>query len=104
MIRYTTPTHVFELVDVDLSHVSKILVIYAQLDDGEHKIILEKTDRDVVKNENKIEVFLSQEETALFDSGKCACIQIRIKMNDGSVLSSGIMRVRIEASLNEEVL
>lgn len=61
MIRLTTPQHQFTFPD-DPSAYKRILITYSQ---GE-RIILEKTEEDMVFEDMTGRLSLSQEETALF--------------------------------------
>lgn len=108
MYRASTPRHVFYF-DFDAKKTLKnILITYAQ--DGE--IILEKKKDDLeFDTEDTADGVLyrafyqlTQEETKLFDKRPFATVQVRMLDNVGHVITSPMVRMRVEKVLNDEVL
>lgn len=99
MRRGTTPTITCTLsTDIDLAECELIRVIIRQ--GGHVKLIKEAGD---VTIQDKTIIFkLSQKETLSFYSG-AADIQVRIKASD-AVYATGIKSIRVDTSLDEEVL
>lgn len=99
MRRGTTPTITCTLsTDIDLTESDLIRVIIRQ---GGHVKLIKEAD-DVTIQDKTITVRLSQKETLSFYSGS-ANIQVRIKASD-AVYATGIKSIRVDASLDEEVL
>ena len=99
MIQGTTPTYTFNL-PIETGKISRVRVIFAQ-DDTE---ILRKEIGDCELVDKTIKTELTQEETQLFESGKRVQIQLRVKLNDGTVMASRIYTVHCLDALDEEVL
>jgi hypothetical protein len=100
MIRATTPTHSFELPFDYEQFVSKILITYKQGD----KIVLEKTENDIVFDGNVVSYELTQEETLLFDRDIIVDIQVRVLTKGEQSLASQVWHKPIEDVLNDKVL
>lgn len=99
MRRGTTPTITCTLsTDIDLAECELIRVIIRQ---GGH-VRLVKEAGDVTILDKTISVKLSQKETLSFYQGS-ADIQVRIKASD-AVYATGIKSIRVDTSLDEEVL
>lgn len=99
MRRGITPTITCTLsTDIDLTESDLIRVIIRQ---GGHVKLIKEAD-DVTIQDKTITVRLSQKETLSFYSGS-ANIQVRIKASD-AVYATGIKSIRVDASLDEEVL
>lgn len=99
MRRGTTPTITCTLsTDIDLAECKLIRVIIRQ---GGH-VRLVKEAGDVTIQDKTISVRLSQKETLSFYSGS-ADIQVRIKASD-AVYATGIKSIRVDTSLDEEIL
>lgn len=99
MRRGTTPTITCTLsTDIDLTESDLIRMIIRQ--GGNVKLIKEADD--VTIQDKTITVRLSQEETFAFYPGT-ADIQVRIKASD-AVYATGIKSIRVDTSLDEEVL
>ena len=99
MRRGTTPTITCTLsTDIDLAECDLIRVIIRQ--GGHVKLI--KEDGDVTIKDKTISVKLSQKETFSFSQGSVD-IQVRIKASD-AVYATGIKSIRVDKSLDEEVL
>lgn len=100
MYRFTTPTHRFQLDGINAADVQKIRITYVQ----GCKTVLEKTEADCTKDGNTVSVKLTQEDTALFRHCDEAQVQMRVRLNDGSVLSTKKFNVSIQDVLSTEVL
>lgn len=104
MYRGTTPTYTFTMPqEVDLTEVSKMCITFAKLDET---IIMTKTGEDVQITDNKVEVYLTQEETLEFPSG-----QIKVQLNwlyqQGAITKracSNIFTITAHKNLIDEVL
>lgn len=100
MRRGTTPTITCTLsTDIDLAECELIRVIIRQ---GGGHVKLIKEAGDVTILDKTISVKLSQKETLSFYQGS-ADIQVRIKASD-AVYATGIKSIRVDTSLDEEVL
>lgn len=97
--RGTTPTHTFTL-PFERELVSDLRITYFQ----NKKEVFVKDMDEIEFSERDINLTLTQEETFLFESGKEVLIQIKIKTSDGTVLNSDIIKMRVDASLNNEVI
>lgn len=101
MIRGTTPTHVFtSCMDLTDAAISEIYITYSQRDE----VIFEKTIDDVVIEENKIKVKLTQEETLLLDDSDSLEIQAALKFEDGTVVRSKMVRTDVGRILKDEAI
>lgn len=101
MIRGTTPTHVFtSCIDLSDTVISEIYITYSQRDE----VIFEKTIDDVVIEENKIKVKLTQEETLLLDDSDSLEIQAALKFEDGTVVRSKMVRTDVGRILKDEAI
>lgn len=99
MRRGTTPVITCTLsTDIDLTECDLIRVIIRQ--GGHVKLIKEASD--VAIQDKTVSVKLSQKETLSFYQGS-ADIQVRIKASD-AVYATGIKSIRVDTSLDEEVL
>lgn len=100
MRRGTTPTITCTLsTDIDLAECELIRVIIRQ---GGHVKLIKEADDVTIQDKTTISVKLSQKETLSFYSG-AADIQVRIKASD-AVYATGIKSIRVDTSLDEEVL
>lgn len=97
--RGTTPTHIYTL-PFEKELISDLRIKYFQ----NEREVLTKTREDVNLDGNNISFILSQEETFLFQEGKNALVQLKIKTIDGLVLNSDIIELRIDKSLDDEVI
>ena len=100
MVRATTPTHRFVLPFDYEANVVKCLVTYTQCD----KIVLEKTEADVLHEGNTVIVHLTQEETRLFGVSAQVEVQLRVYTNTDDAMASQIFRLNVKNVLNDEVL
>ena len=97
--RGTTPTHIFTL-PFEKEKLADLRITYLQ---GKDKIFT-KLKKDVEINGSDISLTLTQEETLLFKEGTNALIQLKIKTTDDQVLNSDIIEMRIDKSLDNEVI
>jgi hypothetical protein len=100
MIRATTPTHTFVLPFDYATNVVKLLITYKQGD----AIVVEKEEKDVSINSNKITTILTQEETKLFNVNETVRIQVKILTKEGGVMASNVFTVAVSEILNDEVM
>ena len=98
MIRYTTPTLVFN-VPLDTSILEEV---YVTLKQG--KTILEKKYNQCLYNGKQITVCLSQAETAEFKPNREIYIQLRCKDENGNAYASQIFRTEMESVIKEGVI
>ena len=100
MYRATTPTHIFTFPEeVNPQIATAIKITYKQC----HEIVVEKNLGDFMISGQKIFVTLTQEELNKF-SPDLAGVQIRVKMPNGSVLASQIIKIKVKQVLNAEVI
>ena len=97
--RGTTPTHSFTL-PFEAELVSDLRITYSQ----NKKTIFTKGLSDVELDKNEISFILTQQETYMFEVGKEVLVQIKIKTKEGLVLNSDIMTMRVDESLDNEVI
>lgn len=97
--RGTTPTHVFSL-PFEKDILADLRINYLQ----NNEKIITKTLKDVNIDGNDISVNLTQEETFLFKEGPNVFIQLKIKTTDELVFNSDIIEMRINKSLDNEVI
>ncbi len=99
MIQYTTPTFILTLPEtVDLSLVQNL---YFSLTQGKTEIV--KTGSALVVEGQTVSVYLSQDETKLFNSGK-ASLQLNWTYANGSRACSTIVAVDVGRNLLDEVV
>ena len=97
--RGTTPTHVFTL-PFEREMLSNLRISYSQ----GNKQILVKNLNDLKISNNDIYVALTQEETFLFKEGENALVQLKIKTVEGQVFNSDVIEMRVDKSLDNEVI
>ena len=97
--RGTTPTHTFT-IPFEQEYVSDLKITYFQ----NKKQVFVKDINQVKISGRDINITLTQEETYLFEAGKEVLIQVKIKTKDNTVLNSDIIKMRVDASLNNEVI
>lgn len=95
MKRGTTPTNIFN-TDVDLRG-SNVYITYEQLGNT----VLEKSGDDVMVEEDKVTVTLTQEETLSFNDRYPVYMQIRAIFPDGGAVASNIMKTEVGIILKE---
>jgi hypothetical protein len=95
----TTPTHTFTL-PFEKEMLAEVRITYTQ---NKKRIITKEID-DLEINGNDISLTLTQEETFLFEEGKNVSIQLKIKTTEGLVFNSNVMKMRVDPSLDKEVI
>ena len=95
----TTPTYVFKLPEA-FTNVSKAKITFRQ----GNVLVLEKYLSDCTFVNGVIQCPLTQEDTFKFRSDVRAEVQLRIKLADGTTLSSPHYRVHVEGCSDQEVL
>ncbi len=98
MRRGTTPVITFN-TDLDLSEVEELFVTFSQ--NGE--TIVEKNKEEVVIDDSKIIVSLSQKDTLKFslDSNDIVSVQIRTKFKNETAVASNILKIRVKEILKD---
>ena len=99
MIRGTTPTHTFQ-IPFSTSLLKEIRISYAQ----GNSVIVEKSTEDCRLDGTEITVKLTQEETMRFSETKLAELQLRVKLNDGNVLATPVLRLDVGELLKDEII
>ena len=100
MFKGTTPTHTFEVEDIDTSSIKEVKIIYSQKD----REILEKKTKECTIQDGKISTKLSQEDTFKFESNTLVSIQIRVLTKGGDALISDLIMTGVGKCLDDEVL
>lgn len=95
----TTPTHTFTL-PFEKEMLAEVRITYTQ----NKKKIITKEMEDLEIDGNDISLTLTQEETFLFEEGKNVSIQLKIKITEGLVFNSDIIEMRVDPSLDDEVI
>lgn len=95
----TTPTHTFTL-PFEKEMLAEVRITYTQ---SKKKIITKEID-DLEIDGNDISLTLAQEETFLFEEGRNVSIQLKIKTTEGLVFNSDIIEMRVDPSLDNEVI
>lgn len=95
----TTPTHTFTL-PFEKEMLADLRITYIQ----NKKKIFTKEMEDVEISGSDISLTLTQEETLLFEAGKNVSIQLKIKTTEGLVFNSDIIEMRVDCSLDNEVI
>ena len=98
MKRGTTVTHVFNTTE-DMTR-SKIYVTYSQ----KGRVVLEKTNNNIVIEAGKITVPLSQEDTLNMLADVPTEIQIRLVREDGTAIASNIVHAKVSKILKGGVI
>ena len=106
MIRATTPTFILTLPsDIDQTEATNIYVTFAQpsQDRQEMDFSLTKTGEDLEVDKNVVNVYLTQEDTLHFISGRKVLIQMNWIFGDGTRAASEIASVIVRPNLIPEV-
>ena len=101
MYRGTTPTLTFK-ANFDLDTIINLTIVFKQ--GGEIKLKKYLEDCEVDTENKNISVTLSEDETIEFIPNKDLHIQIRIRFEDGTVISSKVMTSYIDDILEEDIL
>ena len=104
MYKGVTPTYTFKAPDgLDMSSATKVWVTFSTPDERE---ILTKTGNELEVTTDKVKVFLSQQETLHFITGKIL-VQLNWLYNEGSLTKRGASNkfsIIAETNLKNEVL
>ena len=95
--RGSTPTNIFNL-NFDLTDAT-VYVTYSQ----KGKVIVEKTNQDLIITEDSVVVSLSQEDTLKFAVGDVE-VQLRYVKSDGTADASNIMTVSATKILKDGLI
>ena len=98
--RGTTPTHTFSL-PFERENISDLRITYEQ--NGQDILIKHLNDVEFNDN-NEISITLTQQETFSFQEKKLVQVQLKIKTTKNQVLNSDIIEIKVDASLDEEVI
>lgn len=98
MYRGTTPTLVFKL-PFNNDGIEKVYITFNQLDNT----IIEKTEEDIVWDEQQILLTLSQADTLNLTPG-IVKIQLRIRYTDGTALASNTIITTTHEILKDGVI
>ncbi len=103
MIEGTTPTFILTITEdsVDLTQASKIVVSFKQ---AAGNIDLRKSGDDIAVEAHQVSVYLTQEETLRFVSGKPIRIQINWVYQDRSRSATVIKTIAVSENLVQEVI
>lgn len=82
------------------SETDVLFVTYQQ----NKKTVIEKEKADVVFQDGKINIYLSQEDTLALNNGSQVKIQIRAKLTDNSVVKSQVITAATDELLKDEVI
>lgn len=99
MVQATTPTFILTLPNtVDLTLIEHM---YFSLEQGATELL--KTDDDLFVDGQAVSVYLTQAESAAFNTGK-ALLQLNWTYSDGSRACSNIVNVDVGLNLIKEVI
>ena len=101
MYRGTTPTLTFK-TNFDLNTIINLTIVFKQ--GGEIKLKKYLEDCEVDTENRNISVILSETETIEFIPNKDLHIQMRIRFEDGTVISSKVTTIYIDDILEENIL
>lgn len=97
--RGTTPEQIFTL-PFEKELVTDLRITYVQ----SNKKIITKNMADVEIDGNDVKFTLSQEETFKFSEGENISVQLKIKTTDNLVFNSDIINIRVDPTLDDEVI
>ena len=103
MRRGTTPTLILEMpAEIPVKDLDEAVLSVEQ----RNKEVIEKRLSEMTIDEatNTMEIMLMQEETLLLQDSRIADVQLKVKLADGSVIASDVIRVPVSEILNEEVI
>ena len=98
MYQGTTPEFSFTL-PFNVDEIESLLITFRQFDK-----VLDFTEEDVEVEGNIIFIRLTQEQTSKFDSHFKCKVQIKVKLQDDTIVVSQIENVDINQSLSSRVL
>ena len=99
----TTTEHSFS-IDLDPESISKILVSYSQILDGENHVVLEKEFTGYDIEEGYLTFQLNEFDTLSFNSEVDALVQLKVILNGGSILASRPYYLEILTTNNSSAL
>ena len=82
------------------SDIKSIFITYTE----KGKTIVEKTLDDCVFSENSVSVILTQEDTLKFANHEFVKVQIRVRLNNGTLTKSKIVETYTDTILKNEVI
>ena len=99
----TTTEHSFS-IDLEVESISKLLVSYSQILEGDNKVVLEKsfTGSDIV--DGHLTFNLSEFDTMQFSPEVDALVQLKVILNGGSILASRPYYLEILTTNNSSIL
>ena len=100
--RYTTPTVILKVNDQDFD-MTQISLCHVTLENDSGRNKKTFTDCQIDDEFKTISFTMSQEDTASFEIGTLL-LQVRLKLLNGSVLASPIIRTTMSKILEEEIL
>ena len=100
--RSTTPTIILNIKNEDFD-LSLINICHVTLESESGQTSLRKTAPEIDVENKKISITLTQEETAKFSTG-IVNVQLKIKLNNGTVIPSKIVKIDMKKILEEEFL
>lgn len=95
MKRGTTCKHIFR-TNVDLTNAT-VYVSYMQ---GK-SIVIEKTNSNIIIQQRKVIINLSQEDTLSFKAGQTVSCQVRYVLEDGKADASNIITISVQDILKD---
>lgn len=96
MIEYTTPT--MKCTIPDETEFDYILITFKQYDNA-----IEKTIQKAEVVDNEFSVFLTQEETSSFSTGKPIQVQLNI-ISGGIRKATNIVEIKLTQNLHDEII
>lgn len=99
MYQATTPGYRFILPFDVAEQVDDALITFKQ-----GAVAVDYTLAETTVDGNNIYLRLTQEQTNMFREGVSCKVQMRLKMKDGSVISTRVAVVSVHESLNREIL
>lgn len=104
MIRGTTPTITMKLPsNIPVGNIATAMVSIQQVGRKE-KIDKNLTEMTIDKDKNYLMVKLTQEDTLSLFANKATNLQLKVKLNDGTVSATYPMPLAVVDIINEEVI
>lgn len=101
IFRGTTPKFIFTLPNsITIDNVLNVELVFTQNDE----IIIAKKLGDFITSNNQLTITLTQEDTLKLKGNSPLYYQIKVLLNDGSVITSDIITNMVYNSLSESVL
>ena len=99
MYKYTTAPFTFNL-PVEISTLSEVRISFCQ----NNKVLITKALNNCTTNTKQLNITLTQEETALFDSQYAGQVQLRVKTTNNEVFNSEVFNFDVKKSFDKEIL